>query len=103
LSKEQNIAQKVAGEKGFFTRPPRGMEKIPEGYEAIIKHFDYALKLAGFSKIDTIGQPFDSRTMNAVEKCSIYAMDKGVVVEERRGGYMRGDEIIRKADVVVNE
>jgi molecular chaperone GrpE (heat shock protein) len=34
---------------------------------------------------------------------SVPDVGESVVVEERRTGYLHGDEIIRKADVVVNE
>ena len=53
-------------------------------------------------RLQAVGNPFDSRTMHAVEARRIPPAEDGVVVEELLTGYAREDEILRLAEVAVN-
>lgn len=95
-------SQEVADAKGIFKSAPKGIEGIVEGYEMAIRRFDRALELAGIHPVEAIGKPFDPKTMKAVDKRTVPDKDKGLVVDEQLSGFVRKDEILRFAEVVVN-
>ena len=87
---------------GLFRRPPRGVAGIAEGYEMGLRRFDRMLSRFGVRRLQATGRPFDSRTMHAVEIRRVEQVADGVVVEELLGGFVRGDDVLRLADVAVN-
>jgi len=86
----------------LFRRPPRGLDAVVEGYEMALRRFDRMLSRFGVRPSPTTGRPFDSRTMHAVETRRAEHLEDGIVVEELLGGFVRGDEVLRLADVAVN-
>ena len=85
-----------------FFRPPRGLDAVVEGYEMALRRFDRMLSRFAVQPLHAIGRPFDSRTMHAVETRRAEELEDGIVAEELLGGFLRGDEVLRLADVAVN-
>ena len=86
----------------LFRRAPRGLDGVVEGYELALRRFDRMLSRFGVRLLRTVGTPFDSGTMHAVETRRIEQAEDGVVVEELLSGFTRDGEVLRLADVAVN-
>ena len=67
-----------------------------------IERFDRALALAGVRIIETVGRGFDAESMRAVETRTVAQVADGMIVEEFLSGVIRGNEVLRLAEVVVN-
>lgn len=87
--------------KGFFQRTPKNMDNIHEGYDMAIRKFDASLALLDIQPIVSTGAVFDPKVMKALESRAVEGMEKGTVVETVSGGFKRGDEILRYAQVIV--
>ncbi|MBF0226084.1 MAG: nucleotide exchange factor GrpE [Desulfobacterales bacterium] len=79
------------------------IDTIIQGYEIALRKFDRSLEDVGVKIIKSIGNSFDPKIMKAVGTKSISGMEKGIVVEEYLTGFMRGEKILRLAEVIVNE
>lgn len=79
------------------------LKGIVEAYEMAIRRFDRALASVDVLPLHAKGKPFDPRTMRAVEKREAADIPSGHVVEERISGFVRGEQVIRTAEVVVGE
>ena len=88
--------------RGLFRRPSRGTAGVAEGYELALRRFDRMLSGFGVRPVQTVGYPFDSRTMHAVEARRVEGAEDGTVVEELRSGFVRDGEVLRLADVAVS-
>ncbi len=100
--------REVANAKGLFRSAPKGMNEIvdgmdgiTEGYEMALRRFDRALALVNIRPMETLGQPFDPKTMKAVGRRVAADADEGTVIEEHLSGFVREDEVIRTAEVIV--
>lgn len=93
----------IVASKSFFRPAPRGIEGVVEGYEMAVRRMDRALLSVNVISVETAGQRFDSKTMKAVDKRSGTGMEKGMVVEELLTGFVRGQEVLRTAEVAVSE
>jgi molecular chaperone GrpE (heat shock protein) len=97
-------ASRAAVEKKRWYRPGlRGIEAVAEGYEMAIRRFDRALSYAGITPVSTIDQPFDPKTMKAIGKQTNPEKAAGIVLEEQAGGFVKDSEVIRTAEVIVND
>ena len=96
-------AKAAAASRRLFIRPPRGIEGIVEGYEMALRRFDRALTYVGITPVTALDQPFDPATMRAVGQGSDLQKEAGIVIEEQVGGFVRQDEVIRTAEVIVNK
>ena len=96
-------AKTAAATRRLFVRPPQGIEGIVEGYEMALRRFDRALNYVGITPVTALDQPFDSATMRAVGQGSDPQKEAGIVIEEQVGGFVRQDEVIRTAEVIVNK
>jgi molecular chaperone GrpE (heat shock protein) len=103
LSRGLAAGIEVAGSKRYFRPPPAGIQGVVEGYEMAIRRFDAALAQAGIRIVATVGLPFDPKSMRAVALGAEPGKPPGIVLSERLAGFARGDEILRTAEVVVNE
>ncbi|MDM8516531.1 nucleotide exchange factor GrpE [Desulfobacterales bacterium HSG16] len=92
----------ISNQKSFFGSAPKGIEGIIEGYDMSIRRFDRCLKLIGMEKTETVGKPFNAKTMKAIDKRPDSTVEPGIVVEEQLSGYIRFDEVIRTAEVIVS-
>ena len=95
-------ARRVAQTRSFWRRPPLGMDAVVEGYAMSLRRFDRSLDRLGIRPIQTIGRPFDATRMRAVEKRSVADQQPGIVLEETLSGFLRGDGVLRTAEVVVS-
>ena len=102
LVRGRDAASRLRERPGLFRRPPRGVDGVVEGYELAIGRFDRLLSRFDVRRVRTVGQPFDSRVMQAVEARRVAGAGDGEVVEELRSGYVRHDDVLRLADVAVN-
>ena len=102
LVRGRDAALRLRERPGLFRRPPRGIDGVVEGYELAIGRFDRLLSRFDVLRVRTVGQPFDSRVMHAVEARRVVGAGDGEVVEELRSGFVRHDGVLRLADVAVN-
>ncbi len=102
LARGHDAATEAGRRRGFLLRRPRGTGGIAEGYGLALRRFDRMLAGFGVDRVKAAGQPFDPRTMQATELRQISALADGVVVEELQCGYLRGEELLRVAEVAVN-
>lgn len=103
LDRGLEAAMELRNRHGLFRRPPRGIRGVTEGYEIAIRKFDRMLSQFGVQRLRTTGQPFDARTMRAMETRHDGAAESGVVVGELLSGFVRDGEVLRLADVAVNQ
>ena len=96
-------ARNACGSRGFFRRPPKGIQGVVEGYELALRRFDRALAVVDIRPVLTVGRPFDPACMRAVDRRKIPEKAPGIVLEECVCGFIRSDDVIRPAEVVVNE
>lgn len=91
--------------KPLFEPQETDKEKdIMAAYEGVFQEFQKVLEDFGVSKVESLGQPFDFNTMEAIMTApSTPEYEKGVVCQEYQVGYMMGDKCIRPAMVVVAE
>ena len=101
LVRGREAAVRLRDRPGLFRRPSRGVAGVVEGYELALRRFDRMLSGFGVRPVQTVGHPFDSRTMHAVEARRVEGVEDGTVVEELRGGFVRDGEVLRLADVAV--
>ncbi|CAN2041247.1 molecular chaperone GrpE [Candidatus Magnetomoraceae bacterium gMMP-15] len=78
------------------------IEGIVEGYEMAIRRFDRALALLDIYPTNSVGRPFDPKIMKAVDKTYLPDMEKNMVIEEQLSGFIRDEEVLRTAEVIVN-
>ena len=102
LVRGRDAAVRLRDRPRLFTRPPRGAAGVVQGYELAISRFDRLLSRFDVRPVQSVGRPFDSRVMHAVEARRVDRIGDGVVVEELRSGFVRHDDVLRLADVAVN-
>lgn len=72
------------------------------GYELSIERLDQTLEDCQVRPIRSLGQVFDPRSMNAIEKENSDAVPEGTVLEVYRVGYEWNGEVFRPAEVKVS-
>lgn len=87
--------------KRFFRSASKKMDNIRDGYDMAIRKFDAALSLLDIQPIESTGAVFDPMVMKALESRAAGGVPEGTVVETVSGGFKRGDEIVRYAQVIV--
>ena len=93
----------VIGRSRWYRPAPKGTESIAEGYEMATRRFDRALSNVGIMPIEAVGRPFDPKQMKAVGKQSDPEVAAGIVLAEETGGFIRNNEVVRTAEVIVND
>lgn len=100
-----------AGGKGWlvrrFSRPvidssQATIAALIRGYELGLEHLDQKLEECNARPIRALGQPFDPRSMNAIEKQDSSEVAEGTVLEVYRTGYEWNGEVFRPAQVKVS-
>lgn len=76
---------------------------LGEGIELTLQRLDDLLVERRVRAIETVGGRLDPHTMRAVGIDSVPQSVSGEVLRETRRGYMRDDELLRVAEVVVNK
>ena len=102
LVRGRDAAVRLRDRPRLFSRRPRGAAGVVQGYELALSRFDRMLSRFDVRPVQTVGRPFDSRVMHAVEARRVDRTGDGVVVEELRSGFVRRDDVLRLADVAVN-
>lgn len=95
-------ARKAAATRGFFRRPPKNIDAVVDGYETSLRRFDRALSFVGIQPVDAIGQSFDPSTMDALDRRFEAGAGPDMVIEQLVSGFVKGTDVLRKAQVVVN-
>ena len=103
LARGLGASKTIAASKSFFRPAPKGIESVAEGYEMALRRMDRAMASVNIIPVETVGNRFDPKTMKAVDKKGVSGMEKGMVVEELLTGFVRGQEVLRTAEVVVSE
>ncbi len=75
---------------------------LTKGYELGLARLDQVLVELNVHEIQCDGQPFDPRTMNAIDREESSAVAEGTVVEVYRRGYEWSGEVFRTAEVKVS-
>ena len=102
LGRGLEAAERLQERSGWPWRRPRGVRGVVEGYEIALRRFDRVLARFGVTRIQTIGEVFDARTMHAAEMRKDTRVGDGIVVDELLSGYARDGGVLRLADVAVN-
>jgi molecular chaperone GrpE len=89
-------------EKAIKTVKDAGEQNgILEGMGAVYREFLKALEKHGVKKMETIGKSFNPEVHEAVAVITRPEYPEHTVLQEVRNGFMRGDTLLRPAQVVV--
>lgn len=77
------------------------VESLVTGVKATEKQFRFIIEQQGVTKIQSVGQPFDSDFHEALGTVETDKYPSDTVVEEIEPGYKMGDKVIRHAKVRV--
>jgi molecular chaperone GrpE len=100
-----------AGPTGWLTRvfakPVREqaagtIAALTRGYELALERLDQALDEGNATEIRCLGERFDPRRMNAIDRQASSEVPEGTVLEVYRSGYEWNGEIFRTAQVKVS-
>jgi GrpE len=104
-SQERAGAKPRAFFERLFVKPDTSRDEIAgavvRGYELAIERIEHAFERLNAHRIRCLGEPFDPRTMNAVDREESTAAQEGSVLEVYRGGYEWNGEVLRPAQVKV--
>ena len=81
----------------------RFIEGFGKGQEITLKRLEQLLQRRRVSAIDTLGKPFDARTMTTLDIGQNPKLENGIVLEELRKGFLYEDQVLRLAEVKVNK
>ncbi len=91
----------------FFSRMPhdsrQGIDGIVQGYDMALRRFDRALSQIDIQPIAATGKPFNAIEMKAVGTACRPDEPAGVVLEEYLSGVTRYVQVLRTAEVIVNQ
>jgi molecular chaperone GrpE len=76
-------------------------EALRDGLQKTLQQFENVLVKAGVTSIDVKGKPFDPALAEAIGTQNAEGVEDDTVLEEAQKGYMRGDELLRPAKVIV--
>ncbi len=76
---------------------------VVAGYESALRRFDRALAMTGVEVIETKGKFFDPACMRVVQKEKDEAAPSEAVLREIVRGFRLNGEVLRPAEVIVNE
>ncbi len=77
--------------------------KIKEGTTLVFSKFKSTLLQKGLKKMDSLNQPFNTETQEAITEIETAEDKKGLVVDVVQDGYFLNDKLIRFAKVVVGK
>lgn len=89
------FARLVPGETRFA-------RALSEGLTLTLQRFDELLATHRVRPINALGKPLDPQRMRAVGVEAAPDAPDGVVLREARRGFLRGGELLRAAEVIVN-
>lgn len=88
--------------RSLFSSEPAVMTAMVEGMEITLRRLDQMLARYDVVPVPAVGKRLDPHCMRAAAVESLPDRDNGVVLQEIRRGFTRGDEILREAEVIVN-
>ncbi len=93
---------------GGLLERPRGrtrklLESMGQGLEISLRRIDGLLGRYRVRPLQAVGQRLDPKRMQAAAVEEDPSLDEGVVLHEIRKGYVRGENLLRLAEVVVNK
>ena len=74
---------------------------LAEGFLIVHERLLSILKKWDVTPIESVGQPFVPHLHQAVDTVNAAEVPENAIVEEQRRGYLRGNEVLRYAEVVV--
>ena len=74
---------------------------LAEGFLMVRERLLSILKKWDVTPIESVGQPFVPHLHQAVDTVNAVEVPENAIVEEQRRGYLRGNEVLRYAEVVV--
>ena len=74
---------------------------LAEGFLIVHERLLSILKKWDVTPIESVGQPFVPHLHQAVDTVNSAEVPENAIVEEQRRGYLRGNEVLRYAEVVV--
>ncbi len=77
------------------------VDSLTKGYRIGLDRMDESLQQLGVAEIQCVDNPFDPRTMNAVDIEETGEISDGTVLQIYRAGYMINNEVLRPAQVKV--
>jgi molecular chaperone GrpE len=77
------------------------VDSLTKGYQIGLDRMDESLQQLGVAEIQCVENPFDPRTMNAVDIEETGEVSDGTVLQIYRAGYMIDNEVLRPAEVKV--
>jgi molecular chaperone GrpE len=77
------------------------VDSLNKGYQIGLDRMDESLQQLGVAEIQCVDNPFDPRTMNAIDIVETGEVSDGTVLQIYRAGYMIDNEVLRPAQVKV--
>ncbi len=84
-------------------RHKRWFDAHQEGQEMALNRILDLLTLCDITPIDINNTPFNPGIMRAVQFKTDSGVENGIVLEECRKGFVRGTQVVRPAEVIVNK
>ncbi len=84
-------------------RSRRQIASLRSGMEISLRRLDTLLTRYRVKAVDTVGCPLDPHCMQVTGAEENAEYKDGIVLAEERRGYLRGDQLLRSAEVVVNK
>jgi molecular chaperone GrpE len=91
------LLERPGGKKGRLIRG------VGEGMEITLRRLDGTLARYQISPLDSVGRRMDPNTMRVCGKEHRDDQDDGIVLAEVRKGFLRAEQVLRLAEVVVNK
>jgi molecular chaperone GrpE len=92
---------------GLFERPHgrtrQLLESMQQGLEIGLRRLDGLLERYSVRPMPAVGERLDPNRMQAAATAYDPDQEEGVILQEIRKGYLRGDKVLRLAEVVVNK
>jgi len=89
--------------KRRFGKKRRLIRSVGEGMEITLRRLDGLLARYQITLLDPVGQRMDPNTMRVCGKEERDDQDDAIVLAEVRKGFLRADQVLRLAEVVVNK
>lgn len=97
----QSWRQRLAG--ALSDAGGEAVEALMKGYELGLERLDQTLADMNARPVPALGERFDPRSMNAVDKQPSDTVAEGIVLEVYRSGFTWNGEVFRSAQVKVSE
>ena len=79
------------------------VDHLTTGVRMTLEKFYQLLREHGIEKIPSLDQPFDPNRHEAVSMQKVESKPDHTIVQVYREGYIKGDQVLRYAQVVVNQ